>query len=330
MSFLPRWLIRYSAGARWFARVRSDQMSQSEDRAFVAWLEQDETNARSYENGELAWGLALELRERAQVSRWVEEAVRGMDVPQTRRRALLRPPALIAAACVLLIAATTLLVFELNRTSTAEYSTRIGEQRVVKLEDGSTVTLNTATELHVRYSRKWRSVELLRGEALFAVQPDAARPFVVLALGDVTTAVGTEFAVAVRGSSAAVSVLEGTVTVRPFLSSASSAAVRVAVGQAVDYEAGAAPGPLRSADTDRVRAWQTNRILFSDMRLADAIDEYNRYTETPIVLGAPALADRRVHGIFRVGDEEAFIQALERALPLRANRGPTSVTLVAK
>jgi ferric-dicitrate binding protein FerR (iron transport regulator) len=51
MSFLPRWLIRYSAGARWFARVRSDQMSQSEDKAFVAWLEQDETNARSYASG---------------------------------------------------------------------------------------------------------------------------------------------------------------------------------------------------------------------------------------------------------------------------------------
>jgi transmembrane sensor len=330
MSLLRRWLIRSSNASRWFARVRSERISKREDQALVAWLEQSEANARNYENSELAWGLALELRERPQVARWVEESLREAEAPKARRPALLPPAALIAAAGVLLVAVTTALVFELNRTQTAEYATRVGEQRVISLMDGSSVTLNTATELHVRYSRKWRSVELVRGEALFAVRPDAARPFVVLALGHVTTAVGTEFAVAVHGSSAAVSVLEGTVTVRPFLSSPDSAAVRVQVGQAVDYQAGGTPGPLRGADTDRIRAWQTHRILFSDMRLADAIEEYNRYTTTPIVLNAPALADRRVHGIFRVGDEEAFIQALERALPLRANRAADSVTLVAK
>jgi transmembrane sensor len=62
--------------------------------------------------------------------------------------------------------------------------------------------------------------------------------------------------------------------------------------------------------------------------LADAIEEYNRYSTKPVILEAPELADRRVHGIFRVGDEEAFIHALERALPVRAKRGPDTITLV--
>jgi ferric-dicitrate binding protein FerR (iron transport regulator) len=48
------------------------------------------------------------------------------------------------------------------------------------------------------------------------------------------------------------------------------------------------------------------------------------------LLAAPDLKDRRVHGIFRIGDEDAFIHALERALPLRAKYDERAITLVPK
>jgi transmembrane sensor len=170
----------------------------------------------------------------------------------------------------------------------------------------------------------------LSGEALFAVHPDADRPFTVLALGGVTTAVGTEFAVQVHGTSAAVTVLEGKVTVRPLAPIPTSQSRQISIGQAVDYGPGGAMGETHDADADRIRAWQAHRILFSDKPLAEAIEEYNRYETRPIILAAPELADRHVHGIFRVGDQEAFIHALERALPLRAKRMDDAVTLVPK
>jgi transmembrane sensor len=87
---------------------------------------------------------------------------------------------------------------------------------------------------------------------------------------------------------------------------------------------------VHEADTERIRAWQANRLLFSNERLAEAIEEYNRYATKPLILDAPDLADRRVHGIFRVGDEEAFVHALERALPVRAIRGANTITLTPK
>jgi transmembrane sensor len=322
MSRWTNWLTRTSPGSRWFARIRTASLSEREDKAFVSWLEKSPRNAQRYDDQELAWGLALELADRPEISRLIDEALREA-APRARRVAR---PRLIAAACSIALAVAAALLVEMNRTSTAGYATRVGEQRAIKLEDGSTVTLNTATEIHVRYARRSRSIELIRGEALFAVQPDAGRPFTVLALGDVTTAVGTEFAVELSPSSAAVSVLEGTVSVGP--PSPGTVPARVGAGQAVDYAPGAAPGPPHGADTDRIRAWQASRILFSDKRLEDAVAEYNRYTTTPIVLDAPGLADRKVHGIFRIGDEDAFIHALERGLPLHARRDAHGITLV--
>jgi transmembrane sensor len=330
MRLLPRWLAQSPSGDRWFARIRSGRMAAREDRAFLAWLDAGEANARELENNDLAWGLTLELQDRAPIARLIEDTLRGLEPQAAARRAPARRPRfVIAATTALLLVALGAALLWLNGSSESDYRTAVGEQRVVKLEDGSTVTLNTASRVHIRYSHFERRIELTGGDILLAVHPDAARPFVVVALDDVTTAVGTEFAVETRGTGASVSVLEGTVTVGP-LSAAAGAAVRVTAGQAVDYEAGAVPGEPRAADSARIRAWQSNHILFADKRLADAIQEFNRYSTVPIVLDAPALADRRVDGLFRVGDQNAFIHALERALPLRAKRDPNTVTLVPK
>jgi transmembrane sensor len=345
MSLLSRWLSRNKDPvSRWFAEIRSGNINEREDRQFTQWLQSDSGNEGRLENCDLAWNLAGELAERPEIARLIEQAAREVDATRTvppsgSRRVsgsgrpagwwVFRPRRLAAAAVALAAFAGISIWFSIaDRSTTAEYATRIGEQRAVTLEDGSTVTLNTATHLQVRYSRKWRSVELISGEALFAVHPDSSRPFSVLALGGVTTAVGTVFAVELRAGSAAVSVLEGTVTVAPSVSVPSRQPLRVTVGQAVDYNQTGASGAVYGANAQRIRAWQSNRILFANERLADAIEEYNRYCTTPLVLEAPALADRRVDGLFRIGDQEAFIHALERALPLRDERTGDSVRLI--
>jgi transmembrane sensor len=327
MNWLPSWL-RRNAASHWFARIRSGEIGEHDDKVFIDWLETSPANTRSYDDQELAWSLALELEEHPQIARLVEETRSAAARRPGNRLLPFARPRLIAAASTLLLAFAGGALFLMNRTWTAEYVTNAGEQRIVPLEDGSTVTLNTVTQVRVRFSRKGRSVELMKGEALFSVHPDVSRPFSVLAQGGVTTAVGTEFAVDAHGAAAEVSVLEGTVTVRSLGSSPDLAGTRVGAGQAVDYQASGILGEIHSANTERIRAWQANRILFSDKPLSDAIEEYNRYTAKRIVLAAPELKDRRVHGIFRIGDEDAFVHALERALPLRAKYDEQAITLV--
>ena len=57
--------------------------------------------------------------------------------------------------------------------------TTVGERRTVKLPDGSSVELNTASELAVRYTASARAIRLTRGEAYFTVASDPQRPFSV-------------------------------------------------------------------------------------------------------------------------------------------------------
>lgn len=328
MSLWSRWLSKRDPASGWFARIRAGNIDAGDDKVFTAWLQSDAGNESRLENCDLAWGLMSDLAERPEVSRLIAEAVREVGgAPRVRGwRTTGWAVAAIAMVTVLVGALAWNTIF--NRVSTAEYATQVGEQRTIDLEDGSKITLNTASHVKVRFSRKWRSVALVEGEALFAVHPDVQRPFVVVALGGMTTAVGTEFAVQLHRQNADVSVLEGTVTVAPLVPVPSHEAVRVTVGQAVSYDVTGASGDVRSADATRIRAWQANRILFSNQRLADAIEEYNRYSATPLILEAPGLADRRVDGLFRVGDQEAFIHALEGALPLRDRRSPDAITLM--
>ncbi len=95
------------------------------------------------------------------------------------------------------------------------YSTATGEERSVRLEDGSTLDLNSQSKVRVRFSAHERSVELLQGQALFRVAKDAARPFIVSTDTTQVRAVGTQFDVYRKNSGTVVTVIEGHVAVLP-------------------------------------------------------------------------------------------------------------------
>jgi transmembrane sensor len=215
----------------------------------------------------------------------------------------------------------------LNRPATLEYATAVGEQHTVMLADGSSVLLNTDSLMRVQFSAHRRRIALLRGEALFSVSHDPSRPFEVRALQGVTTAVGTQFDVEITRGGAAVSVLEGTVTVGGDADGASPTAVAVAAGSGVGYSRQGDVSALRPAEVDRIQGWRTQRMVFNDIPLATALAEYNRYTHTPIVLSDPALGSRHINGVFHIGDEAAFLSALDQGLHLRATRGDAQTVL---
>jgi transmembrane sensor len=166
-----------------------------------------------------------------------------------------------------------------------------------------------------------------RGEALFSVSHDPGRPFEVHALQGVTTAVGTQFDVELTRGGAAVSVLEGTVTVGASGTSTSAPPVAVTAGSGVGYTQEGAVSELRPAELNRIQGWRSQRIVFNDIALETALAEYNRYTHTPIVLSDPVLGSRHINGVFHIGDEAAFLSAMEQGLHLKATRGAAQTVL---
>jgi transmembrane sensor len=95
----------------------------------------------------------------------------------------------VAAAAFVLITATWM--FDHHRfvktgetlppLTRGEYSTAAGQQLEVRMSDGTTMMMNTASNATVFFSMREREVYLARGEATFNVAPDADRPFLVRA-----------------------------------------------------------------------------------------------------------------------------------------------------
>lgn len=89
-----------------------------------------------------------------------------------------------------------------------------GQKSIIHLSDGSKVTLNAESNIQyaARFSANQRVIHL-SGEAFFEVAKDANRPFIVIANGVSTTALGTSFNVNSRGKACKVSLYTGKVAV---------------------------------------------------------------------------------------------------------------------
>ncbi|WP_430460320.1 FecR family protein [Thalassolituus sp. LLYu03] len=57
------------------------------------------------------------------------------------------------------------------------FTTNAGEERSLRLDDGSQVRLNEDSTVSIRYSDQQRRVQLTHGSATVVVAPDAVRPF---------------------------------------------------------------------------------------------------------------------------------------------------------
>ncbi|GER03354.1 hypothetical protein JCM17846_10360 [Iodidimonas nitroreducens] len=73
------------------------------------------------------------------------------------------------------------------------FQTRKGESRMIALDDGSVIELNTLSKLEIRFSQHERTIMMIEGEAYFDVAKDPQRPFVVRTDKASVQAVGTEF-----------------------------------------------------------------------------------------------------------------------------------------
>jgi transmembrane sensor len=214
--------------------------------------------------------------------------------------------------------------------SRGRFSTGKGETKVIALQDGSVVTLNTASQIQVHYSEALRSVELIRGEALFDVAKNRARPFVVAA-GDTTVrVVGTSFTVRnLEAAPVEVLVREGIVDV--FNSSANVAPTRITANtMAQAGEGGAAQitaRPVPVAQVHRQMAWQSGQIAFEGQTLAQAASEFSRYSDTRIVIADPALAREEIAGLFKATDPIGFAKTIAISLNAHADVAEGEVRL---
>lgn len=205
----------------------------------------------------------------------------------------------------------------------AVYETAIGERLVATLEDGSVITLNTDSRALVSYKGDIRGIRLEKGQALFEVAKDAARPFIVSAGDRQVTALGTAFDVRLTNEMFEVTLIEGRVSVEPQAVAKQGQGTRVepvrrtelVPGQQLIAAAEKAP-IVRAADIKRAVSWRNGQVIFENDALGQVIGEMNRYTRSQIVLEDKQLEGLRVSGAFDTGQTGVFIDALITYFPI--------------
>jgi transmembrane sensor len=323
-------LIRAPRGAAaWFARLRAGPVTPRLDIQYRRWLAADPANEEKYERQELAWEMAGELSKDEEIVALLADAqypAAGEVRPRAGHR---RRMTLVAAAASLAAVALAAHFYVRSLGDEYTYATAVGEQRSVVLPDQSRIVLNTSSQVRVVYQRDSRRVELERGEATFSVAHDAARPFEVVAAQGTTRAIGTEFNILTSTSGVTVTVLSGTVALTPPVRPGDGDAnpsIRLTVGEEIFYDH-AQVSDLRAANMDRIRAWHIGRIAFEDMPLSQALAEFSRYVPIPVVIRDASLSRLRVTGVFRIGETDALLHALDTAFSIRARHGAGAIEL---
>lgn len=285
----------------WHVRLGERPVSADTLQAFKTWRETP-GNAEAYHKVERLWRSARSLSSDGDIQDLTRTALQNSRSSMKRGWPRRFMPASAVLASVVAVALT--LAFWLP--SRGLYETEVGGQRVVALDDGTRVRLDTNTRIRVRFASGERRVVLDQGQALFTVAHDAARPFRVDAGGTEITALGTVFDVRHEATGARVTLVEGSVAVTDVQAGAGN--WRLSPGQQVRTSR-RDPSPV-AVDAKAETSWSQGHLVFRATPLREAVAEVNRYLPDKIVLAPGPVSTVAVNGSFATGDRDAFVAAV--------------------
>lgn len=331
--------------AQWLGDLRgADDARQQE---FLAWLRRSPRHLKEFLYAETVWqelsqlpiervdleALIARARSEPDGSNVVrlepEEASKSTDAQLERRSTSpLHKRSRLAIAAGLALAASGASYWAWMSTSSA-YVTRIGEQRSVRLPDGSIMQLNTHSRAEVRYSQSAREIELLEGEALFTAQKDVARPFRVRAGRSVIQALGTQFNVYRTERDIKVAVISGAVQITPASTAATAqpGAMRLDAGQEARVTSSGGRISHTKAEVADAVAWRERRLVFRGETLESVAAEFNRYNERQIRVEGQAARRKQLSGTFDADDTRSLMQFLRRLEDVRVEETQDEVII---
>ncbi len=289
--------------AFWVARMQSSDATEADHTAFQEWLASRPSHSHAYEEMRSLWGDMRDVQIALPVDR--KRHVSGRTVAMS-----------IGVICLLGLAALSIQQIGVVDRLRADYYTTVGETRVVTLDDGTQVTLNTDAAIQAQYTDRERRIVLLRGEAFFDVTKNQQRPFIVESNGWTAKAVGTHYSV--RAETGAlpqqVQVEEGQVEV-----ATQTGATLLGAGDVVTRDV---DGKLLRSRQDVANntAWREGKLVFSGQPLSEVLEVLARYRHGRIMVLDERAARLNVSGIFDLKDTDQALRILEADLPVAVTR----------
>ena len=292
-----------------------DSSSPLEREEFVKWHAAHEEHAR-------AWRQLGMLDQRFSVAKGPARSALLQSRESIRRRVRK-----LGSGLASVVAVVGLTLFAGERYLPLDYwladqRTATGEQRTVRLADGTLLNLNTHSAVDVRFDEKQRLIVLQEGEILIETAHGDTRPFIVETREGSMRALGTRFLVKREEQGTRLSVLQSAVAAHT-QSNPEEQVLRE--GQQVLLRSDGLGSVV--ALTPGADAWTRGMLVVENARLSDLVHELGRYRHGHLGV-APEVADLRITGSFPLHDTDKALSALLPTLPVQIEqRTPYWVTV---
>jgi len=306
----PEQVSAFDEAANWYILLREEPEDAALRERFAQWLAAEAGNADAWAAMDATAGVLErtppDLRARIKGHAMSTRSASG------RRRALRHWPAAsrlhgkrrvvlaaAIAACLAIMVAPSLWL-----RATTDHLTGVGQVETVRLPDGSQAILGPGSAARLDFADGRRVVELVSGQAFFAVRPDPAHPFEVEAHGVRTTVLGTAFDVRLLGDDIHIGVDHGRVRVQ-----SRAAKEELAAG---DWTRIDRDGHMRKGrqSPDLAGAWRTGKAFVRNRTIADVIDEIRPWQQGRILLMDRRLGAQKVTGIYDVSNPANALELL--------------------
>ncbi len=185
----------------------------------------------------------------------------------------------------------------------------------ITLPDNSKITLNTNTKIDVRYYESKREIFLSEGKAVFDVEANKQRPFIIKTQRVDITVLGTKFEVINSKNQIQVNVTEGVVKVtNPHFHD--SLLVRVEKAQSATLDKYSNLKKLEKVDIKKVAPWSEGKFSFYQESIENIIKEFSKYIDIDVKIENEKIASLPISGNFSANSFDDFLKVLPLVHPI--------------
>lgn len=233
------------------------------------------------------------------------------------------------AATLALLVISTFLIFQDNTTEEIvwkTYQTEYGQTMRQQLPDGTSVTLNANSQLHVPANWKLGTSRLVKltGEAFFEVKhTENDDKFLVETQKGLVTVLGTQFNVQERAGQLEVVLTEGKIS----LDVANNPTLYLEPGQ-MAYVGDDNIVNMKKVDLDPFTAWKQHKMVFKDMPISRVVNRLKHDFGLQVIVKNEAISKRQITASIANDDPQVLLKALAAIYDLKITQQDITTVII--
>lgn len=310
----------------WLTYLYSGETTQEKHDEFIMWINISNANRQAFTQSYKVWqtiGVTDSALE------WLEQYAIRESVKLSSKK----PKNIFTQSAIWLsgIAASALFLFvnfafdasEVLKVTAPEivFTSPIGENRTIILNDGTSVTLAGNTSISVNINPYERRIFLRKGSAYFDVNQDPARIFSVSAQHTEVRVRGTAFEVEYStDNELKISVQRGMVDVAdlPKYGGQDEKVVQLQSNEQLRADInGKFINGITHFNPKTEFAWLNARLIYDNIPLKDVIVDINRYITKPVIISDDSINNLPITASFTFDQIDSVLAGLAGAYPIK-------------